>query len=70
MRILVLLLLTASPAAAHVGHIGTSLGHDHWVAGIAIGAAIALAAWQALKGEKAQEDADADSDADAEETPA
>ena len=47
-----LFVLFASPAAAHVGHLGGAAGHDHWIAGIAIGAAAGLAIWGALKGRK------------------
>lgn len=50
------LLTLAGPAAAHPGHLAAGLaGHDHWVAGAAIGAAIALGAWAAWKGRKRPE---------------
>ena len=45
----------ASTARAHVGHLGDLAGHDHWVAAGAIGAAIALAGWNILKGKKDKE---------------
>ncbi|NDU99442.1 DUF6732 family protein [Pseudoroseicyclus tamaricis] len=45
-------LLAPSLGLAHVGHIGELAGHDHWVAGAAIGAAVAAAVWGALKGRK------------------
>ena len=45
----------ASTAQAHVGHFGDLAGHDHWVAAGAIGAAIALAGWNILKGKKDKE---------------
>lgn len=64
MRIPAILLLSASPAAADPGHLASSGGHDHLVAGVAIGAAIALAAWQILKGALTEED-----DKETEETP-
>jgi hydrogenase/urease accessory protein HupE len=48
----VCLLLTASGATAHPGHIADVAGHGHWVAGAAIGAAIALGLWEALKGRR------------------
>lgn len=59
-------LLAATGAAnAHPGHMAAGLaGHDHWVAGAAIGAAIVLGAWAALKGKRKGEEADVDSDAD------
>lgn len=46
----VLPMLAASPVAAHPGHLAGLSGHDHWVAGAAIGLAIALGLWGALKG--------------------
>lgn len=39
----------AVPAFAHPGHIAATGGHDHWIAGAAIGAAVAVAAWGALR---------------------
>ena len=42
-------------APAHVGHLGDLAGHDHWVAAGAIGAAIAVAGWNILKGKKDKE---------------
>ena len=42
-------LLLATPAAAHPGHLGGLAGHDHWVAGIAIGAAVGVSIWGILK---------------------
>ena len=41
--------LLAGPALADPGHIGLLNGHDHWVAGIAVGAAIGVSIWGALK---------------------
>jgi hypothetical protein len=55
----------ASDAHAHVGHIGDLAGHDHWVAAGAIGAAIALAGWNILKGKK-DKDAEAEVEVDEE----
>ncbi len=42
----------ATPAFGHVGHLGEAAGHDHWVAGAAVGLAIGLTIWGALKGRK------------------
>ncbi len=42
----------ASSAQAHVGHLGEFAGHDHWVAGGAIGIAIGIAGWNLIKGKK------------------
>ena len=58
MRLLapLLLTLTATTAQAHPGHWGELAGHDHWVAGAAIGLAGLAALWGALKGKKAKED--------------
>lgn len=43
-------------AHAHVGHLGELAGHDHLVAGVAIGIAIALGLREALKGTQEVED--------------
>jgi hypothetical protein len=45
--------LTGGPALAHTGHLGLLDGHDHWVAGLAIGAAFVVGVVGALKGRKA-----------------
>lgn len=60
---------TGMPALAHVGHIGEWGGHSHWVAGIALGAAIGLAVWGIIKGNRDDQDAGAEGghDADGEE---
>lgn len=60
MRILISLLLMTTPALAHVGHVGALAGHDHWVAGAAIGLAIGVGIWGALKGRKDPEAEDQD----------
>jgi len=44
-----ILTLSATQAMAHPGHLGELAGHDHWVAGIAIGAAVGIGLWGALK---------------------
>ena len=66
------LLFSAAPASAHVGHVGPLAGHDHWVAGVALGAALAVSIWGTLKGKKNVQEAEADTDTqdDAEEEPA
>ncbi|WP_417250480.1 DUF6732 family protein [Celeribacter sp.] len=72
------LLLAAAPAVAHPGHItDTVAGHDHWVAGIALGIAAGVAiigAIKSIKGSKAAQESeneaaesDASSDADPQE---
>ncbi len=58
----VLLSVTSQVAWAHPGHLADVAGHDHWVAGAAIGAAILIGLWGALKGKK-------DADANAEPEP-
>lgn len=55
----VVLLLVAGRAEAHPGHLIEVAGHGHWLGAAAIGAAIALGAWAALKGKK-DEASDAD----------
>lgn len=59
-------LLLASAAEAHPGHLTDLAGHDHWVAGAAIGLAIALGLYGALKGKSS--DAKATTEAEAETT--
>ncbi|MFT6168954.1 MAG: hypothetical protein ACJAR9_001069 [Celeribacter sp.] len=74
MRYLVTVIFTliAAPALAHVGHVGELAGHDHVVAGIALGAAVGIAIWGAVKGKKdaaaeAESEGDADTDAEPQE---
>ncbi len=70
---LALILLSPGAAHAHVGHLGEMAGHDHVVAGVALGAAVAVAAWGWLKGGKAEESHASDDDepeTDAEEAEA
>ena len=57
-----LLILTASPALAHPGHIADLAGHGHWIGAAAAGAAIAIAIWAGLKG-KSTPEGEADPDA-------
>ena len=49
------LMMTGSAAFAHPGHWGELAGHDHWVAGAALGIAGLLAIWGAVKGKKSEE---------------
>lgn len=60
------LLIAAGPAVAHAGHLGELAGHDHWVAGAAIGIAIALGLWGALTGKRPDTADTAEAEADAE----
>ncbi len=55
---------------AHLGHVGEVAGHDHWVAGAAIGAAIAAVIWGALKGRKDPEPEEEAKPEEVEEAPA
>lgn len=48
------LIAIASGAWADIGHIGEVAGHDHWIAAGALGLALGLALWAALKGRKDQ----------------
>lgn len=52
------LIFAGTAAAAHPGHWADIAGHDHWVAGAAIGLAGLAALWGALKGKKAREEAE------------
>ena len=68
MRLMTLILaLTASAASAHPGHLVDQAGHNHWVAGIALGAAGIAIALGALKGRREKKMKD---EAKAEEQPA
>jgi len=60
------LVFAGSSAIAHPGHWADVAGHDHWVAGAAIGLAGLAAIWGALKGKKA-EDQEASADEELEE---
>lgn len=66
LRISAPLVFLASPAFAHPGHLEVLAGHDHWVAGAAIGLAIAVGIWGALKGKK---DPETEEDSTDEDTP-
>ena len=54
MRIFLTLVFAAAgqSAAAHPGHLADLAGHDHWVAGAAIGLSVLAGLWGALKGDK------------------
>ena len=59
MRLMTLILaLTASAASAHPGHLVDQAGHNHWVAGIALGAAGIAIALGALKGRREKKKAE------------
>jgi PHD/YefM family antitoxin component YafN of YafNO toxin-antitoxin module len=55
-------------ANAHAGHIAAAAGHDHWLAGAALGAAVAVTAWAVLSGRKDKEKAAAEPETESEET--
>lgn len=59
MRGLLILMLTfaGSSALAHPGHWADVAGHDHWIAGAAIGLAGIAAVWGLLKGKKDKDEA-------------
>ncbi len=63
----IFLILAASQAAAHPGHWADVAGHDHWIAGAAIGLAGLAAIWGALKGKKEKEAAEASEEDELEE---
>ncbi|WP_368184778.1 DUF6732 family protein [Aestuariibius sp. HNIBRBA575] len=60
----VLFTTLAGGAYAHPGHLIELAGHDHWVAGGAIGAAILAGLWGALKGKKPEESEEIDAEAE------
>ena len=55
LRLALALSIVASAAHAHPGHLAGLAGHDHWVAGAAIGTAIAIGILMGLKGRKKAE---------------
>ncbi|MGO4914296.1 DUF6732 family protein [Pseudogemmobacter sp. W21_MBD1_M6] len=57
-------LMLAGSAHAHTGHIAEVAGHNHWIAGVAIGAAAGIALWQTLKGKRRREEAEAEAEGD------
>ena len=54
------ILVSASPAHAHSGHLGTLAGHDHWVLGLGLGALAGAAAVAWAKGRRAKADREAE----------
>ena len=44
------LLPAAGPALAHPGPLVEAAGHNHWLAGAALGAAVVIGAWAAIRG--------------------
>lgn len=71
MRLLTFVLaVTGGAAQAHTGHIADLAGHDHWVAGAAIGLAILTGIYGALKGESDQAEEPEDDAIEEEEVPA
>lgn len=62
--VLIPFMLVAQSAQAHPGHLIEVAGHGHWLGAAAIGAAIALGAWAALKGKPKTEAEDAEAQAD------
>ena len=59
--------LTAQSASAHPGHLAEVAGHGHWLGAAALGAAIALGAWAALKGKKNEQSEADDAELDDED---
>ena len=66
----IMLIFGGSAASAHPGHWGELAGHDHWVAGAAIGLARLAAIWGALKGKKKSEEPEIEEEVEGEEEPA
>lgn len=57
------------PAIAHPGHMIEVAGHNHWLAGVAIGAAIGIALWGFAKGKKQDPEAEKESAEEINEEP-
>lgn len=70
MRLSLIFILLPAIAQAHPGHLAEAAGHNHWIAGAAIGAAIAIAIWAGLKGKKDAPDAQQAEPEDSEEAEA
>ena len=49
-----------SAAQAHPGHLSELAGHGHWLGAAAIGAAVAIGLWAAVRGRKAADTGAAD----------
>ena len=64
--LLPLLVLLPGPALAHFGHLGGAAGHDHWIAGAAVGAAVAVGVWGWWQGKKARPEPEPEAEAEAE----
>ncbi|MGB7317705.1 MAG: DUF6732 family protein [Planktotalea sp.] len=62
-----LVMLWGNSLAAHPGHLAEVAGHGHWLGAAAIGAAIALGAWAALKGKKQEQSEAEDADLESED---
>ena len=58
------LIALASSASANIGHVGEVAGHDHWIAAGALGLALGLTLWAALKGRKDQNTETAEEEAE------
>lgn len=73
LTLILLTLLAANPAFAHIGHLGEVAGHGHWAAAGAIGViaiALGIAAIGARKGKKQDDDVTENETSDEEEVPA
>lgn len=66
LRLSLVLIMAATMAHAHVGHLGELAGHDHWIAAGAIGLAGLVAVWGAFKGKKIDTEKSQDTDEKAE----
>lgn len=64
---LITVVMIPGAASAHVGHLGELAGHDHWVAGAAVGAAAAITIWNVLKGKRKPADAAPEEDPETQE---
>lgn len=60
-------LLSTGPAQAHLGHVGELAIHNHWGGVAAIGLAVAVGVWGALKGKKQDEEVSDEAEENSEE---
>ncbi|SLN44608.1 DUF6732 family protein [Roseisalinus antarcticus] len=57
-QIVPLLLLAATTADAHPGHLAEVAGHGHWIGAAAIGLAVLVGIWGKLKDREAADSGD------------
>lgn len=54
--------LAAGPALAHPGHVAEAAGHNHWIAGAAIGLAVLAGLYGWAKGRRREDRIESEAD--------